>query len=77
MNGPEHFRRANAILASIDAQRREGDRVSISDAIAAAQVHATLALAAAIAMSRSGEMPVPDAEAWEAAAATPSRDGAR
>jgi len=55
MNGPEHYREAERILGSDD-----GD-------ILEAQVHATLALAAATALGLSERdgMRMGDSEAWE------------
>lgn len=64
MTGPEHFQKADELVA-IKAVSREERRANL----AAAQVHATLALAAATAISRAGDMPVPDCDAWTAIAA--------
>jgi len=64
MTGPEHFRRAELMLA-------EGARGSIRESylLAAAQAHATLALAAATALSRPAEgLPSADWKAWLSAA---------
>jgi hypothetical protein len=64
MTGPEHYREAIHMLDLVGENQRAGKVVTISDAIAAAQVHATLALAAATAISHNGEMPVGDSDAW-------------
>lgn len=47
MTGPEHYREAEALLTSASRNFLRGD--DTSSALAAAQVHATLALAAATA----------------------------
>jgi len=72
MTGPEHYRDAAEILRTISTQQRAGEvKITIGQAIAAAQVHATLALAAATALQspggEHGGMHIADAEAWEAA----------
>ena len=63
MTGPEHYAEAERILVAVDAARRSADgrlvdpvmamqwQASLASEIAAAQVHATLALAAATALS--------------------------
>ncbi len=52
MTGPEHYRRAEQLVESVT--RIDGDEISVVNnhpgRIAAAQVHATLALAAATAL---------------------------
>lgn len=69
MTGPEHYREAERLLSrAID---RDGP-----DVAATAQVHATLALAAATAAVRIDHMPVGDSDAWRHAALTPW-DGGR
>lgn len=55
MTGPEHYRAAIEMLDSVGEEQRLGKLVTMSDAIAAAQVHATLALAAATALARVDE----------------------
>ena len=68
MTGPEHYREAERDL---DAACRASDKGRNEDAVfwhQSAQVHATLALAAATAVSDHGVMPVPDADAWITAA---------
>jgi len=59
MTGPEHYRQAVEILAGHDGDPQR---------IAAAQVHATLALAAAIGLS--AKMQPLDEQAWRDIAAT-------
>jgi hypothetical protein len=49
MTGQEHFQAAIDMLDDVGAEQRRGKTVTIADAIAAAQVHATLALASAVA----------------------------
>jgi hypothetical protein len=64
MTGPEHYKKAEELLANSigpDWRTRGPER------FAEAQVHATLALAAAYGMSRNGEMPIADSDAWIAA----------
>lgn len=75
MTGPEHYREAEGEL-TIDggceyACPHSGCVHEIAH-IARAQVHATLALAAATALSDPNDgMPVPDWTAWNEAAAVP------
>ncbi len=57
--GPEHFRRADELLA------RDGPLAG--ELLAAAQVHATLALAAATALAGIGRI---EADAWRELAGT-------
>jgi hypothetical protein len=51
MTGPEHYAAAEALLAQVKAARaslsRRPDPQTITDALAEAQIHATLAAAAA------------------------------
>lgn len=70
MTGPEHYKQAITILAQVDKQRAEGYELTLDGAVLAAQVHATLALAAATALSRDGHMRISDSDAWIAAAST-------
>lgn len=68
-DGPSHYREAERLAdrAAKDAGARL-DKDGIANTLALAQVHATLALAAATAMGAdSGEMPVEDIRAWVAA----------
>ena len=70
--GPEHYQLAEASLDV--AGRAEPDSAQERYSVSAAQVHATLALAAATALSRFGEFPAQDCEAWlEAASGSPYR----
>jgi len=75
MTGPEHFKEAERLLA--DA-RVPGEKRSVRNffpvetLMAVAQVHATLALAAATALvNPAGGLPGRDHEAWFRAAGTP------
>ena len=75
MTGPEHYSEAERLLAGVTmgTTHPDGSPVIRSDepeTIAAAQVHATLALAAAFACARLGELPVWDADAWQDLAGT-------
>ena len=71
MTGPEHYRRAEALVAkgTDDPTERGANRV------AAAQVHATLALAAATALGT--DLEVSDYTAWRKVAAKTQRTGGR
>jgi hypothetical protein len=61
--GPWHYGEAIRILDEIGGQTK-GKPLALSDALAAAQIHATLALAAATAISHNGDMPVDDSDGW-------------
>jgi hypothetical protein len=71
MTGPEHYNEAQQLLA--DPNYGEPKGIGRSETIAAAQVHATLALAAATALT--GNSPQ-EAQAWLNAAGT-KPDGLR
>lgn len=68
MTGPEHYQEAERLVGprtihSIPSgETRQGPPTT--DMILQAQVHATLALAAATAISHNGEMPVNDSDGW-------------
>lgn len=72
MTGPEHWKEANLIVTGEPCGYGcphigcEHERAYL----ARAQVHATLALAAAFACARLGEMPARDADAWQGLAGT-------
>ena len=69
-SGAQHYRMAEEILAQIGTDNRGAD--VIAAAHASAQVHATLALAAATALRfPDGTMPEGDWGAWYRAAGTP------
>lgn len=82
MNGPEHYAAAEEFLAAAKADGIEpGEPVAVSN-LAVAQVHATLALAAATAMAGSvvitrgsvlAALPSADVNAWQAVAGVPSK----
>jgi hypothetical protein len=69
MTGPEHYHEAQQLLA--DPNYGEPKGIGRSETIAAAQVHATLALAAATALA--GDSPQ-DAQAWRRAAGAQAAD---
>lgn len=70
MNGPGHYREAERLLAEITMGRDIVEASDTAQYIAAAQAHATLALAAATAMATysDGEMQADDFWAWHTAA---------
>lgn len=70
MTGPEHYREAEKLLALDEVIHKEGG--DPGDILQAAQVHATLALAAATVglSSRAGSTSKDDSE-WRDAAVTP------
>jgi hypothetical protein len=78
MTGPEHFREAEHHLMAVTKPDGYGGHVVAGDAnpnvIAVAQVHATLALAAATALNQDGTgMLRTDRQAWHAAAGAADR----
>lgn len=76
MTGPEHYRAAEQLLADVSTGGFVSDGTECANTIAAAQVHATLALAAATALGVGGDNPPDDdAEAWWRAAGTRSQGG--
>lgn len=68
MTGPEHYKEAGRLLAQAESAQYGDDREAYY--LRAAQVHATLALAAATAISEGGTMPGADFDAWERVAGT-------
>ncbi|MFJ4785073.1 hypothetical protein [Streptomyces sp. NPDC088794] len=66
MNGPQHYLEAERLTEVA----KTGTAEQRTACLAAAQVHATLAEAAATALGRThtGSMPAADYEAWRAAA---------
>lgn len=66
MNGPQHYREAEKLLRRAEGYDVEGANL----AVAAAQAHATLALAAATAL------PTDALDTWETAAGTPKPEPA-
>jgi hypothetical protein len=72
MTGPEHYREAEACLGIAEGIQLVGGGAA-SCYLARAQVHATLALAAATAIIGNGEMAVPDSDAWVDAASAYKR----
>jgi hypothetical protein len=66
MDGPQHYREAERIMTELTLiQDGEAREFALAEATAVAQVHATLALAAAIAVKTSAAE-----DAWTVAAAT-------
>jgi hypothetical protein len=77
MTGPEHYQEAERCLLEDGCEYgcpHSGCEHEMR-LIARAQAHATLANAAAFALSRFGEMPAHDAEEWLRAAKTNAADG--
>jgi len=74
MTGPEHYVRAEQLLREVRDGHQEG--TDVDAIIAAAQAHATLALAAANALvdpnRAAPRASIPDMRAWAAAAACQS-----
>lgn len=74
-SGAEHYAEAERLVADAinprtDSPYDDDATGGVSNTIAAAQVHATLAKAAATAMAESGAMPGADFDAWAAVAGT-------
>lgn len=71
MTGPEHYRRAEALLDM--ASDEDFDTEAERSRHAAAQVHATLALAAATALlsGAGGVIPLAEFDAWAKTAGEP------
>lgn len=67
-SGPEHYQEAERLMDDARAAHADRDEQSAGYYLAEAQVHATLALAAAYAIPNAGQMPTLDCEAWEDAA---------
>ncbi|MFI7449589.1 hypothetical protein ACIBQX_18980 [Nonomuraea sp. NPDC049714] len=76
MTGPEHYQRAENLLRDLTkaecSMSGRTDQVAMERTLAKAQVHATLALAAATALNDYPEgAPIADIRAWRATAGTP------
>ncbi|HEY1243261.1 MAG TPA: hypothetical protein VGF29_00385 [Hyphomicrobiaceae bacterium] len=73
MTGPEHYKEAEKIVRSIRLdQARLAQRATaeaVAQALAEAQVHATLALAAATINAAYGDLSIPADDEWRAAGA--------
>lgn len=65
--GPDHYREAERLLAGLADVELNSPREPVI--IAEAQVHATLALAAATALARWDQLPEADADGWLCASA--------
>lgn len=83
MTGPEHYQAAERLLAAV-SQRIAGDDRNDwlhtperrAELTAQAQAHATLALAAATAMTGIADTPIRDGIAWQDTAGVPrEQDG--
>lgn len=79
MNGPEHYQEAERLVSPRTVRSLSGgemrDVQPTLETILQAQVHATLALAAALGLSNNGEMPIRDSDAWIAATSGQAADG--
>jgi hypothetical protein len=62
MNGPEHYAKAENVLAQVEDRDVSASAVAAYTAVA--QVHATLALTAATALGRFADMPANDSDDW-------------
>lgn len=71
MTGPDHFKAAEELAAGVELYGGDFTPDGRADQIALAQVHATLAIAAATALSTYGVMPVNDYLAWREACGEP------
>lgn len=66
MTGPEHYTRAEQLLREVRDGHQEG--TDVAAILAAAQVHATLALTAATALTpKPGSLHFNNTNAWKAA----------
>lgn len=79
MTGPEHYQEAERLVRPRTVHKiPSGDPYEApptTDMILQAQVHATLALAAAVAMAGGGDMPTLDRNAWDKAGGVPPVSG--
>jgi hypothetical protein len=80
MTGPEHFTRSEQLLREVRDGHQEG--TDVAAILTAAQVHATLALAAATALATPDRSSAPrnatnEWSAWQRAAGVPGTDGDR
>lgn len=72
MTGPEHYTRAEQLLREVRDGHQEG--TDVAAILAAAQVHATLALAAATALPQQRMMALAEYKAWAGVAAEKAED---
>lgn len=71
-SGPEHYRKAEELIATVDDGHAVDTMLHVGELLAMAQVHATLALAAAAAEQALIQLPDSIAgEEWSAAFAEP------
>lgn len=68
MTGPEHYRIAESLINDLWDNGSPDGRAHDMKVLAEAQVHATLALAAATILPVAGDLPVADHDAWWAIA---------
>jgi len=73
MTGPEHYRKAEQLLA--DAERYSRAGAGVGEMVEVAQVHATLALSAATAVTRERVLPLADYKAWATVAGERTEEG--
>lgn len=62
--GPEHYEQAEDALVDAERARYAGDDVATERHLQFAQVHATLALAAATAQAMRPKLVTPEAQEW-------------
>jgi hypothetical protein len=79
MTGPEHYTNAEADIDNAAHAHNRGSQDDVTYWLGCAQVHATLALAAATGLRDGGGMPSPDWNEWLDTASTvvipePARD---
>lgn len=75
MNGPRHYRAAENLLASALEIGGGVPREDVRAMVEMAQVHATLAHAAATAMGAIDRLPEEDFHEWDKVAGVPTRSG--
>ena len=74
MNGPDHYRQAERLTDDAQSAANAGHNGSATVYLAAAQVHATLALVAATALANRSQMSRDDGHEWRAVAGTRNRE---
>jgi hypothetical protein len=70
VNGPDHYRTAETVMAQAQ-ERFDVEPEEARDDLRFAQIHATLALAAATALGNANPDNDPDAEWWDATHESP------
>lgn len=76
VSGPEHYELAEELIGDVKLRGGEYTEEGRADAIALAQVHATLAHAAATALAAAGRMPIYEYQAWADVCGEPAEDAA-